>query len=417
MTEHLEAWAVAGFATNSLNGEDRKRAVRHLLTGCQVCRERIRQALSGAPEAGEYGPLAKGKILMDSLIATMDRAVGRLLWAELERMPAARRRSAVKQDRRFHTLGVFEATLRAARMSCKDDPCEGAARAELALVLAELADADIGPIDELRFDWRSSALVALACARQAGGDFQRAQGALDLAEGYLDNGTGDSVERGMFWVRKAELMAELGQFEKSVELLNRAASRFRRVGETNRQGKTLIQQAAVLQHLDLERALKTVEAGLAMIDLEQEPRAELAGRHTQAYCYNQLGEPDEAEGILDTYHYLAVQYPEFGVQASLERLRAGICLRKGQAEEGERRLRDVRAQYLEHGRGYGLEAVLTSIDLAEFLAGQQRIGEAIFVASEIFPILKAWGLHRDTLALVAMLAEHLQGRVRDGIGR
>jgi len=410
MTKHLEAGVLAGFTTNSLSGEDYKRAVQHLLTGCKVCRERIRQALSGNPDAGESGSSVTGKILMESLLATMDRAAGRLLWAELERMPAARRRPAVKRDGRFHTLGVFEAALRAARRSAKDDPREAVTRAELALVLAELADAGVGLIDELRFDWRSSALVALAYARQAGGEFRAAQAALDLAEGYLANGTGDPVERGMFWVGKAELMAELGQFEKSVELLNRAAARFHRVGDSNRQGKTLIQQGAVLQHLDLERALKAVEAGLTMIDLEREPRAELAGRHTQAYCYNQLGEPDEAEGILDTYRYLAGRYPEFGIQASLQWLRASICLRKGQAEEGERRLREVRARYLEHGRGYGLEAVLTSIDLAELLVGQRRTGQAVLVALEIFPILEVWGLHRDTLALVAMLAEHLQAR-------
>ena len=182
MTKHLEAGMLAGFAANSLSGEDYKRAVQHLLTGCPVCRERIRQASSGAPDAGEPGSSVTVKILMESLLATMDRAAGRLLWAELERMPATRRRQAVKRDGRFHTLGLFEAALRAARRSAKDDPREAVARAELALVLAELADADVSLIDELRFDWRSSALVALAYARQAGGEFRGAQAALDLAE-------------------------------------------------------------------------------------------------------------------------------------------------------------------------------------------------------------------------------------------
>lgn len=59
-------------------------------------------------------------------------------------------------------------------------------------------------------------------------------------------------------------------------------------------------------------------------------------------------------------------------------------------------------------RGFRFEAVLSAIDLAELMVEDDRMGEALYLVSEILPVLRAWGLHRDSLAVVALLQEKLE---------
>lgn len=408
---HFDERMALGLVTNTLSSQDRNRAIRHLLRGCQSCRERVRNAAFAAEGVEEHygellGGLGKMSLVTTQLLKSLDGPMGRLLWPPLERASSDRRLAIAKGDPRYHAYGVFQAALRAVRKRSKQDPREAVELAHLALALAELADPEVGPADELRFDWRAYALVCLAGAQKAAGDFRAAQSALDLADSYLSWGTQDPVDRAMFFIGKGGLFHDLGRFEDSVEILDRAFTLFRRVGDHNGAGKVRLQQAAVLQLIDPERGLAIVEEGLAMIDLKAEPRAEWAGRHTQAHCYNELGEPEEAGSILQTYRYLSNQFPDFEVQGSREWLCAKVCIRLGRLAEAEQRLRRVQADYLE--RGFRQEAVLTSVDLVELLASERRTGEALSIAQELFPILQAWGLHRDTLALVSLVTEALE---------
>jgi tetratricopeptide (TPR) repeat protein len=408
---HLDEGAAVGLVVNGLTVQERRRAVRHLLAGCGSCRELVRKAafeskeLEG-PGTELFGRLDEARLITSELIHTFDDAMGPLLWAKVEQAPPAQRLRVVKRERRYHTYSVFQAALQAVRKRAARDPQAAVELAHVALALAELADPEVSLAAELRFDWRANALVSLAHAQKTAGDFRAAQSVLDLADTYLSCGTQDPVDRAMFFVGKAGLFYDLGRFEEAVEILDRAASLFRRVEDRNGAGKALIQQAAVLQYINPARGLDVVEEGLAMIDLDAEPRAEWAGRHAQAYCCNELEEPEEAEGILETYRYLSNRFPDFEVQGSREWLHARVCARLDRTAEAEHRFREVRSGYLE--RGFRQEAVLTSVDLAELVAHQGRTGEALHIAQELFPILQAWGLHRDTLTLMAFLAENLQ---------
>jgi tetratricopeptide (TPR) repeat protein len=409
---HFEEGTALGLVTNTLNPRDRNQAVRHLLAGCVSCRELIRRTvfrteeMSGGLSGELLGQLSEMSLMTTQLIHTLDEAMGRLLWPDIERVTPIQRLAMVKRDRRYHTYGVFQAALRAVRKWSKRNPQEAVELAYIALALAELADPEVRLADELRFDWRANALVSLAHAQKSAGEFHASQSALDLADTYLACGTQDPMDRAMFFVAKGGLFYDLGRFEEAVEILNRALPLFRRLKDCNGAGKILLQQAAVLQYIDPARGLDVVEEGLALIDLEREPRAEWAGRHTQAFCHNELGEPEEAESIFQTYRYLSDRFPDFEVQGTREWLYARICIRLGRTAEAEHRFRKLQSEYLE--QGFRQEAVLTSIELAELLVSQQRTGEALYITQELFPILQAWGLHRDTLALIALLIESLQ---------
>jgi tetratricopeptide (TPR) repeat protein len=332
---------------------------------------------------------------------------GMLLWTELGRLPSGKRLDEVRKSPRFQTWGVFRAVLRDCREQVKKSPRQAVHAAELAILLAELADsAKVEISDPLRFDWRAEALVALARARQSLGEFEAAQAALDLASSFLDSGTEDYLDRAEWCVQQGALFSDLGEFERAVDALHHAASFYRLAGDDNAVAKVRLHEAMILRNSEPSRALLIAEDALCSLDLEQEHRAELSGRYTMAYCHAELGDWEEAEGILSTYQYLIATFPDFATQASFDWLRGSIAARAGRTAEAEHRLRQVQGSYLE--RGYRLEAVLCSVDLIEFLTADGRRGEAIYMASQILPILQAWKLNRDTIALINWIKEELE---------
>src|SRR4029077_927520 len=119
--------------------------------------------------------------------------------------------------------------------------------------------------DELRFDWRGNALLALSYAQKMAGEFRAGGASLELADTYLTCGTQDPIERAMLIIGQGGLFSDLGRFEEAVEVLDRAFALFRRVEDRNGAGKVRLQQGAVLQYIDPARGLELVEEGLAMI--------------------------------------------------------------------------------------------------------------------------------------------------------
>jgi tetratricopeptide (TPR) repeat protein len=274
-----------------------------------------------------------------------------------------------------------------------------------------LVDPAVKPDHPLRFDWRGEALLALAHAKRTAGDFEGARSALNLAEDSLQQGTEDETDRAMLQVQRARLSTDLGEFEKAVGQLNSAAFLFLRASNRSALGKVLLHEAVILRQLEPAQALELAEEGSLLIDRGSEPRAELSSLYTRAYCHNELGNPDEAERLLESSRFLLARFEDAATRTSLEWLAARIRARQGRTAEAERRLREVRDRYLQSD--FRLEAVLSTVELIELVASQDRTGEALDLAREILPVLRSWGLHRDVIALMILLAEHLQERTAE----
>jgi tetratricopeptide (TPR) repeat protein len=409
---HFSEQQASGLVANTLTIPDRNRAVQHLLAGCESCRTLIANALSvkrSAPRA-DLQPVPA----MASHAATampLGGEAGQLAWSEIEGMPAAERLAAVKADPRLHRFGVFQAALEAARREAQREPRAAVEMAHLALALAELVDPEIQPSHPLRSDWRGEALLALAHAKRTAGDFPGARSALNLAEDALLQGTEDQTEMAMLQVQRARLSTDLGDFEKAVEQLDAAATLFRRAGNRIALGKVLLHQAVILRQIEPAQAITLAEEGSLLIDRGSEPRAELSSVYTRAYSHNELGNADEAERLLESSRFLLARFDDAATRASLEWLAARIRARQGRTAEAERRLREVRDRYL--AADFRLEAVLSTVELIELIASQGRTGEALDLAREVLPVLQSWRLHRDVIALVTLLVDHLQRKTAE----
>ncbi|HEX3530722.1 MAG TPA: hypothetical protein VH988_26965 [Thermoanaerobaculia bacterium] len=353
--------------------------------------------LDSAQAAALFGLLAE-------ITSELDLVIGEMLWSEIERLPQERRLERIKTDRKYHTHAMFRAVLAAERRAAVRRPQEAVAVAELLVALADRIEPQVAA-KPLRFDWRAEAFMTLAHARRAAADFVGSQAALDQAQAFLTYGTGAAATEAGFIVQQASLLGELGQFEEAVRRLNRAEALFTRVGDDHSAGKVLLHQALILRHLEPKRAFDIAEEGLTRLKMGEDERAELSAHYSMAYCQNELGDTDEAEGIVSTYQYLIAQSDE-NTQLSFEWLLARIRASQGREAEAEQRLRAVHEQYLD--RGFRFEAVLTTIDLIELLVRQDRVGEGLYLVQEITPVLNAWGLHKDSLAVMLMLEKHLR---------
>lgn len=411
---HFDELQASGLVANTLTVSDRNRMVRHLLEGCESCRARVAEALSAkrsAPHAGLHPVPAEPLAVEPVAVRSGDDAAGRLAWSEIERLPVAERLAALKADSRFHQYSVFKAALEAARREAQREPRVAVEAAHLAVSLAELADPEIQPNHPLRFDWRGEALLALAHAKRTAGDFAGARSALNLAEDCLQQGTEDETDLAMLEVQRARLSTDLGQFERAVDQLGAAAALFRRSGNRSALGKVLLHEAVILRQLEPAQALELAEEGSLLIHRGSEPRAELSSLYTRAYCHNELGNPDEAERLLESSRFLLARFEDAATRTSLEWLAARIRARQGRTAEAERRLREVRNRYLQSD--FRLEAVLSTVELIELVASQSRTAEALDLAREVLPILRSWGLHRDVIALMTLLVEHLQQKTAE----
>lgn len=350
-------------------------------------------------------PFAELGTMLSAATFDLDLMNGELLWRDIERLKPKERRAFLRSSPGYQTYGVFRAGLAACRKLSQKRPSEAVEVAKLLLRLAELIALPLRDPQPLRNDIRADAALALSQAHRSGGNFRAAESALDMAEAFLALGTQDEVDRAMFYVQKGGLLADLGFFEDSLATLDNASALFRFAEDRNNLGKVLLHQAVILRHLDPERAFLLAEEGLTMIDIEREVRAELSAHWTMAYCQAELGDTDEAESILSTYRYLIDQQDEY-VRIIFDLLLSRIRFRQNRRAEAEFILRGVHEWYLE--RGFRFEAVLSAIDLAELMVEDDRMGEALYLVSEILPVLRAWGLHRDSLAVMALLQEKLE---------
>jgi tetratricopeptide (TPR) repeat protein len=407
---HLDDETAAGLITNTLPPRLRNRAVAHLIHGCEPCRGRVAKLMQELELRAEdfFTPLLEAGVERTEAATEMAALVGQVVWDQLVRLPAGKRLAAIQKDRRYHHEAVLRQGLEGVRQAANTRPQEAA---ELALLLPALAEVAEGADRLQRFDWRAEATLVLAHAKRAAGDFRGAEAALDRAEAFLAYGTGDPVDQAVYGVHRAKLLADLGEFEAAVAQLGMAIPLFQLAGDPNSVAKVLLHQALILRMLDPQRAFDLAEEGLTQLDKDREPRAELSAHYTMAYCQAELGDTDEAEGILATYRYLFHQFPDVGTRCSLAWLEARIRARQGKLAEAEHRMRGVQAEYLAHG--FRLEAVLSTLDLVELLVLQDRTAEGLYLVEEILPSLRAWRLHKATLAVVALLGNHLQERTAE----
>lgn len=419
MRKHITECQAQRLVEGALSRKESQEVVHHLLTSCSHCAKLLRRLEGGMLAAAELAAYdysvpfteMQARGLAAQAGVTAERARGEAQWeSRLEPQPHARRRLLLANDASLQHWGVYEAILSRCRQVTRESPSAGVAMAELAVTASDLLPAaDYG--EGRVYDFRVAARVALGNASRSAGDFQAAASAFDTARALLANGTGDPLEEAALASGLAALQGAQGEFERAVETLHVAIRLYREAGDRRAVGYTLLQQASIICHVEPERGLLLATRGLTLIDSEHDSYAELSGRHTIARCLLELGRPEEARALLNESRSSYDRFPDLATRTRYHWLEGAIARDLGALEEAEQIFLALRDLYLENG--FDFEAVLISLDLSEVLLRLERFDEAEGLIQNAYPILEAWGLRRDTLALWITLIASIRERVLD----
>ncbi len=416
---HVMRGELRSFFDNSMGSEDRNRILRHLLSGCRICRQLASDVFAHEEPPAEYDAVFWRLMSTRSAWPSeprSERLRAREQWAYLERLSPRQRQLRINNDPSYLTYGLYERLLEVSKERARDEPIDAVELARLALAVAEKLDgASYGEPTILEI--RTAALAALGNAQRLAADFEAAAGSLALAERILlEQDDCDRLELAHIYSLTASLLTDLGRFDKAVAVLAKARAIYERVRDRHMIGRVNIQEALAIGYVDPERGVALLRDAHALIDGHREPRLELSIRHTSAFFLCDLGRPEEAQELLQKSRWL---YHRFGDRAAQIRrlwLEAKIHRGMGRLAEAEAILTGTAEELLRYGLHQ--EYVLMMIDLAENFAAQGRLDETLDIVGQIHSSLAGWGMHEEGLAVLLLALRSLREKqVRGSIFR
>ncbi|HSK78462.1 MAG TPA: tetratricopeptide repeat protein [Thermoanaerobaculia bacterium] len=407
--------------------------MRHLLARCPRCVEaasgiaRRENLVSGAQGPGSPLPAVRPELydpVFEKVFSGIEQAETRLAreklrsigqWSSLEGHPQARRLVMIRNDKRLHNWALYERLLEEGRQVERRDPAAAVDFAELALAVVDSLDPEnLG--EERLADFRATALAALGNARRLAKDFEGAREAFREAWKALEEGSDDPFEQAGLVSREANLLCDLGEFDKAAQLLERALALYREGGDLHFQGRTLLQQALLVGYEDPEKGVDLAEEALALIDAVREPRLELCARHNLTWFLNDNGQVREAMAMLEMSRNLYSQFADAWTRILLHWLEGRITRSLGDLPEAEHTFKGVWKKL--HQRGFQRELALLTVDLVEVYAQQGKFEEATGLVDAFYPLLEEWGMHTEGLSFWRLLREALTARsVESGVFR
>ncbi|HKV08234.1 MAG TPA: hypothetical protein VJ725_08860 [Thermoanaerobaculia bacterium] len=433
MEEHFPRETLELFFQGKLSRDGSREVVRHLLARCPHCVKmasgiaRRENLVPVTEEPRSPLPAVRPELydrVFQKVFSGIEQAETRLAreklrsigqWSALEGHPQARRLIMIHNDPRLQNWGLYERLLDEGRQAERRDPAAAVELAELALAVVDHLDPEaLG--EERLADFRATALAALGNARRLGKDFDGAREAFREAWKALAEGSDDPVEQAALVSREANLLCDLGEFEKAAELLERALALYRDGGDLHFQGRTLLQQALIVGYLEPEKGVELAEEALALIDAVREPRLELCARHNLTWFLNDSGQVREAMAMLETSRSLYAQFADAWTRILLHWLEGRINRSLGDLPEAEHTFKGVWKKL--HQRGFQRELALLTVDLVEVYAQQGKFEEATGLVDAFYPLLEEWGMHAEGLAFWRLLREALTARsVEAGVFR
>lgn len=311
-------------------------------------------------------------------------------------LPAAERMGAIAQEARFRTRSVAEQLLDRCRMLWAEDLSQAEILAELAHTIIEGLDSEQVSPSRLA-DLRAQYWAYTGNIRRIRSDLRSAEVSFQRAAQCMENGTGDPVGRGELLALKATLRRDQRRLREALQLLNRAATAFRKAGDRHLVGRVLLKKALVCNDAgNPELGITMLRKAMQHIDARREPRLRLAIQEQLVFFLNQAGRHWEALTLLPEAHSLAEE-----VGSHLDHLRVLwveglIALDLSWYERAEKALNTVRKGFVDKHIGY--DAALVSLDLAGLYLRQGRTTETRQLALEMLPIFQSRDIHREALA-------------------
>jgi tetratricopeptide (TPR) repeat protein len=399
---HLDREVLNEFLLGRLGSRQNREVVRHLLSGCETCREVSRRVWEGeaVPADIDLSAIA-ARVWEQGRAFDREKESAPELVAELAQLTPERRILVARNSSRFRTRAVCELLCEEACNACGSD-------AEQAVQLATTATLLASDLPRGRYgrgvvnDVQARAWCTLGHAQRESSRLFEAEDCFRRAEELLAGGSGDPCVIGRVWHLKAILRHAQRRFDEALALFRDAAQEFTAGGDDSQLGRSRIDRARTLRELgDLEGAVRSVRTGLALIDPKQNPRQALAGKHNLTLYLQELGEADEAMQLVSE---LLPLHARFGGEVDKLRLRwleGKIAHLQGDLERCQEAFEEVRRSFVKRSMPY--DAALVSLDLAADHLQQERFSEVLRLTGEMLTVFRALQIERETIAAILLL--------------
>jgi tetratricopeptide (TPR) repeat protein len=280
-----------------------------------------------------------------------------------------RRQFLLNNSQRFQTWELLKLLIRKGREETFTDPY----RAEEILQLAAGISGKLSSACEPAMveDLKARTWGYIANARRARMDLQASEEAFEEAFVHLGRGTEEPVERAVLFDLQASLRRVQQRFEESLQLLRRALSVFRRIGDTHRVGSAIVKSSITYRFMDdHEQAIVLSYQSLDLIDPDREPRLALCAFHNLADDLTTAGRFPEAWKVLRRAHRLYLQFPDPQVQSRRQWVEAKVAYGLGRPG-ADALVREAQESFKSKNKSYDVD--LISRDLASLRAGHDRL--------------------------------------------
>lgn len=341
-----------------------------------------------------------------------ERATAESEFQELVRLPVGERCGAVETDPRFHTLGLANLILAAAREAVHHHLGRSLELAELARHVAHRLSPQVYGARQLR-DLQSYAEAIYGNALRVNSELDAAREAFLLARELLDLGSGDphtvlEIDR-----LEISLRRQLRDFSGALELTDRVVAGNLELGEVESAAQALQKKAMVLNMMEeTERALEALQDAAHLTRGSKDPLLLFTVHHSLAHSLVRLGRPAEAEEWVPPMEAAARRLASRRVDATCLWLRGLIALEREDPAGATKAL--VRAREIFEADGFLLDFANVSLDLAAALGALGETSRVVQLAAATYAFMEAQGAQTDALAALAILR---QAAAREEINR
>jgi tetratricopeptide (TPR) repeat protein len=414
--KHLSMGEVERLVAGRLEAAARRRAVRHLLTGCKLCGGRLTDAAQGLFASG----LAAGNPREEEAYdAPIDRAAAAALdfqarWRRdrerlarcldlIRRSPQGYDGLSFEQVQEFQGRPLVEALLQASFEVRYKDQQAMRWLAYNAMTAAEnLCTKEYGPAST--FDLRARAWAELANAYRVNEEIEEAAEAFRRARERLAEGSGNLLLLARVGDLEASLLSDQRRLDEACELLDGVYRLYLQLGDPHLAGRALVKRAVATRYRGEPRlSVEVFREALSLIDAERDPQLVAIGQQGLVGTLADCGQFGEAGRLLLESGLRRTFAAEPVALLKVRWVEAKILGGLGKLSQAERALIEVRNEFLRIGNN--AEAALVGLDLADIWLRQKKVGELEQLSRSMLATFRSLGIQQEADQALRFLRE------------
>lgn len=400
---------LARFADGETSPVERRKVLRHLLSGCSSCKAAL------APKIRLISDQRPSEFSLSRVLANVadverqmsqERAVAAEQFRDFLRHPSARQWTLVKNSSRFDSWSFSELLLDAGFEAIYDNPHRALDLCRMGLAIAERLSPEAYGQRSVA-DLRARAWGRTANALRATSDLAAADQALSTAAQLLKAGSGEPLEEAEHLYFTASLRRAQRRLDEALRSVRRSRRIYRMIGDTHLEGRSFICEAMIHDLLgDASEAVACSRRAHQQVNAERDRRLSVAAHHSLVWLLMAAGESEEALRELEALRPAYFELNDRMVLLRLKWVEARLARDLGRPDAAELAFREAHEGFVEARIPY--EAASVALDLAILLAEQSRTQELKLLATELVAVFRSLGVAREAFAALTIFERFAQ---------